>query len=546
MTQVTPNAEHIGHGSLPIDPGMERESVKPPEKKSRLHYPRKKNVITILLIGETGSGKTSFMSLLLNLLQGNGPFELKEKHFIDAQSGLDRSQSQTTEARIYSFTTSDGVKVEILDTPGLADTRGIDEDKKHKERIFRAIQDLITVIDGVMIVANGRVERLTTATDYTLNILATFFPRSIIDNIGIIFTNIGTGGAGFNFQIQSLPHELQKVHHWCLDNPLSLYKNYSDQKASGNLSETKEARQKRNLEDNYDDAIESLDGWLKWLDERRAIPTTAIIELYRKSSHIESRLFATVTSIASLSKLESQLQATSLALHSAGREQNILESVQQKLTPQVWALEETTDHNTICTVPGCHSNCHTNCSLELGSAANIGGSCKAFKTLGIPNKWLPFWSDAEVKCGEAKCSHQAQAHRYYQQIHKKKDSEVYKRIVQDLKRTMKNNMRLHRVKTRIEKEVEGIKQEIEDSKSEIPRLIAELNGLSLSPNYAGYIWSALDVLKMRKEQLLSRHDPGNELEVINEGIKAFEAQLNLLRENEAGRVVETYAKDAET
>ncbi|KAG8705146.1 hypothetical protein FRC11_009276 [Ceratobasidium sp. 423] len=545
MTQFSPSAEDVGQGSQPSDLSTGWENVNVSSRRSRFQFPKKKNVLTILLIGETGSGKTSFMSLLLNLFQGNSPFELRDKHFFDAQSGLDRSQSQTTEARVYSFTTSDGLKVEILDTPGLADTRGIEEDKKHKERIYRAIQDLITVIDGVMIIANGRVERLTVATDYTLNILATFFPRSILDNIGIIFTNIGAGGAGFNFQKQSLPPELQKVQHWCLDNPLSLYKTYLAQKDTGNLSGTKESRQRRNLEDSYEDAIESLDEWLKWLDDRKEIPTTAIVELYQKSAHIESRLFATVTSIATLSDLESQLQGTSSALRTTGMEQEVLENLKQILSPKVWALEATSHHNTICTVAGCHSNCHTRCSLELGDTATIGGSCKAFKTLLIPNNRLPFWSNAEVKCKLAKCGHEARAHRYYQAIYKQKDGQVYEHIVQDLTNATTERERLEGAKSRIEQKIIGTKQEIERSKREIPKLIEELNGLSLSPNYAGYIWSALYVLKMRREQLIARPDSGNELAVINDGIKAFEAQLSLLRENEAGRVVETSAEGAE-
>ncbi|KAH7322235.1 hypothetical protein B0J17DRAFT_633447 [Rhizoctonia solani] len=197
------------------------------------------------------------------------------------------------------------------------------------------------------------------------------------------------------------------------------------------------------------------------------------------------------------------------------------------MTPQVWALQITTDHNTITG----HHREHR----------RIG---KAFKTIGIPNKFLPFWKDTEVECGKPKCRHKARAHRYFPQIHVQKNSEVYKRIVQGLKNATKENSRLKKVKTRIEQEIKVVKDEIERSKRGIPRIISKLNSLSLSPNYAGYVWSALDALDMRKEQLLSRHDPGNELVVINEGIQAFEAQLDLIQVNEAGRVVETFVEDA--
>ncbi|KAJ1304177.1 hypothetical protein OPQ81_008577 [Rhizoctonia solani] len=187
MTQIALNDQDVRLKPRSIEAPTEWGNMNVPTRRSRLKFPKRKIALTILLIGETGSGKTSFMSLLLNLFQGNGPFELKDKHFLDSESGLDLSQSKTTEPRLYSFTTSNGIKMEILDTPGLDDTRGIKKDQKHVEKTYCAIQELVTRIDGVMIIANGTVQRLTLATDYTLNILATMFPRSILENIGIIF-----------------------------------------------------------------------------------------------------------------------------------------------------------------------------------------------------------------------------------------------------------------------------------------------------------------------------------------------------------------------
>ncbi|KAG8711057.1 hypothetical protein FRC11_003712 [Ceratobasidium sp. 423] len=479
------------------------------------------------------------MSLLLNLFRGSGAFELKDKHSDDVQSGLDSSQSQTTEAKLYPLITSEGVKIQILDTPGLADTRGIEEDKKHKKRIYHAIQELITVIDGVMIIANGTQARLTVATDYTLNILATFFPRSIVDNIGIIFTNTDASEAGLNFQMQSLPPELRRVDYWCLDNPLSLYKNYQALKAKNEFGPGKESKLKRNLRYNYEDTVETLDRWLGWLDDRKAVPTSVILDLYQRSTRIESQLFVTITSISNLSKLEAQLLNILSDLRTVGKEKVALANLQKKQPPREWVLQETSGHNTICTAEDCYSNCHMGCSLELGDSATLGGFCKVFKTLGIPNKLLPFWSDTEVKCGQIKCGHKARFHRNYPKIHKKVDSESYKKLASALKDATTEEERLESIKSGVEQEIEQVKEAIQQSKLEIPKLIRELNGLSLSPNYASYIRSALDILNMRKEQLTLRGGSGNEMAVINDGIKALEAQLCLLRENEVGRIVET-------
>ncbi|CAE6460996.1 unnamed protein product [Rhizoctonia solani] len=543
MTQTTefnPNAPDVERETQPTDrySGLDSwESVDFPPKRGAFKFPKKKDVLTILLIGETGSGKTAFMSLLLNLLEGKGPFELEEKYFMDAQSGLDRTQSQTTEARLYSFTTEDNVKIQILDTPGLADTRGIQEDMKHKDRIYRAIQDLIKRIDGIMIVANGRIERLTAATDYTLNILATLFPRSIVKNIGIIYTNIAAGGAGLNFQKKSLPSQLQKAKHWFLDNPLSLHQNYLAQRAAGELSERQILRQRRNVEESYDDAVESLDKWFEWLDEREAVPTTAIIEAYEKSADIESRLFAAMQSIDSLSELESKLRITSSSLSLAGKEKERLVNLQTKEPPKIWTMRGTACYNTICTASGCRTNCHSQCSLELGEPEIIGQWCKVFKTLWIANRLIPFKSPLDVSCGT--CGHAASLHRNYKKAHEQIPSKAYEKIAHELSSATTEEKMLEAAKSRAEKEIEDIKQQIAQYKRDIPDLIDELNQVSLSPNYAGYISSAIQLFKLRKKQLESRPGSSEELAVVDKGIKAFEAQLTLLKENQVGRIVAT-------
>ncbi|KAH7322238.1 hypothetical protein B0J17DRAFT_684081 [Rhizoctonia solani] len=523
MTQTTefdPNASDSEHEPQQTQSygGLDSwERVDFPPNRSPFKFPRKKDVLTILLIGETGSGKTAFMSLLLNLLEGKGPFELEEKYFVDAQSGLDRTQSQTTDARLYSFTTDDGVKIQILDTPGLADTRGIQEDMKHKDRIYHAIQELVKKIDGFMIVANGRIERLTAATDYTLNILATLFPRSIVNNIGIWYTNISAGGAGLNFQKKSLPSELQRAKHWFLDNPLSLHQTYLAQLAAGELSGKQVLRQKRNVEESYEEAVESLDNWLEWLDEREAVPTTAIIEAYQKSADIESRLFAAMQSIDNLTELESRLLFTSSHLSSAGRERERLIDLQTNEAPKIWVMRGTACYNTICTAPGCRTNCHAQCSLELGDPEAIGQWCKVFKTLWIANRLIPFKSPLDVKCGS--CEHPASLHRNYKKSHEQVPSDAYERIARDLSNAT-------------------TEEKINDQyKREIPELIDELNQVSLSPNYAGYIRSAIQLFKLRRKQLESRPGSDEELALVDQGIRTFEAQLELLRENEVGRVV---------
>lgn len=92
--------------------------------------------------------------------------------------------SQTNKALLYSFVSKNGVTFRILDTPGLADTRGIAQDEQHKESIANAIKNSITTVDAVLILANGTVPRLGVATDYALSTLSSMFPITLASRSG--------------------------------------------------------------------------------------------------------------------------------------------------------------------------------------------------------------------------------------------------------------------------------------------------------------------------------------------------------------------------
>ena len=67
---------------------------------------------TILLVGETGVGKSSFMEYLVNVLIGNDidhyNFQILDH---SNEQGGPSNQSQTNSARLYEFTSNNGIVV---------------------------------------------------------------------------------------------------------------------------------------------------------------------------------------------------------------------------------------------------------------------------------------------------------------------------------------------------------------------------------------------------------------------------------------------------
>ncbi|KDN48417.1 hypothetical protein RSAG8_03009, partial [Rhizoctonia solani AG-8 WAC10335] len=506
MTETTAsdssNAQGTTYESQPTTKQVTIEIPSIPDKRSVFKYPRKKQVITIILVGETGGGKTGFLSLILNLLQGNGPFELEDRHSKAAESGLDKTQSQTAEAILYNFTTTDGVRFQIIDTPGLADTRSIGENNKHREKIYRAVKELVTTIDGIMLVANGRNERLAVTTSYTLETLATHLPRSIKDNIGIIFTNVYADERGLNFRMEGLPLDLQTARYWCLDNPLSLYKNRLPQLRQATDSNKQLFKQVGNLKEDYGNTVHSLDNWLEWLDERETMPTTTIVELYQKSTEIESRLFETTLSLENLARLRKELQAIIRDLEAVQQERMSLAEVLNRAPPKIWELKVTSEFNTICLSSGCHNNCHLQCTLELSDPKDLGGWCRVFKTFGVPNSLIPLKDN-------------------FTRLYEEQPSKIYQGALQGIQDTEASKESLEGARDHMNMKISNIAQNIEGFEQDITRLVDEMNSLSLSPSYAGYIRSAIRLFELRKKQLEACADSDGELSSRSSHLKVL-------------------------
>ena len=120
-------------------------------------------------------------------------------------------------------------QVRILDAPGLADTRGILQDTKHKRSIATEIQTHLDAVHAVLIFANGSVPRISVSLDYALSTLSALFPKSLANNIAFLFSNV-PNEMYLNFPDEAIPEVLKHAPRFLIDNPIALQKNYLKQK----------------------------------------------------------------------------------------------------------------------------------------------------------------------------------------------------------------------------------------------------------------------------------------------------------------------------
>ncbi|XP_072898041.1 uncharacterized protein [Hemitrygon akajei] len=149
---------------------------------------------TIMVLGATGSGKTTLINGMINYILGVEWGDNFRYMLIQEETGRSQAESQTSTITAYKLHHQVGFIIDysltIIDTPGFGDTRGISRDKEITDNIrqFFTSPQGVDQIDAVCFVVHAPLVRLTPTQKYVFDSILSIFGKDIAENIQILVT----------------------------------------------------------------------------------------------------------------------------------------------------------------------------------------------------------------------------------------------------------------------------------------------------------------------------------------------------------------------
>ncbi len=147
---------------------------------------------TILMVGETGTGKTTLINVMINYMLSVKREDKVWFEITDDQSDRTSVHSQTSIITVYEFYLQESpIDLTIIDTPGYGDTRGVHLDKQIAESLFSLSKSAegIHEIDAACFVILAQQNRLSEKQIYIFDAVQSLFGRDIAENIVLLLTH---------------------------------------------------------------------------------------------------------------------------------------------------------------------------------------------------------------------------------------------------------------------------------------------------------------------------------------------------------------------
>lgn len=428
----------------------------------------KKNV-GLVLLGETGVGKTTLLKSLEDFLK-NKPYELIKTTPKGANVGF--SQTMVTTANPYC---NDEWDVEIIDTPGLCDTSGVDKDQQHMNSILTKLMDV--QFNAICVLIKRGSTRATPALKYIVGEIKANLPRDVKDNFIVLMTRsdvpIPDEDTIGCVKILGLPTgNIIPINN-------SAYE-VLDMSAYPEGSPTRRIVQ-RKIRANYKENQDFLMELLKMAAKFPKYEGDKIRVLKTKRDKLKEQIGLLQMTMNASFSLERELKEKIAELNKAAKDKNAYKDF-VKCNSHQEAIHYKKDGKITTYCNSCSKSCHIDCSLSYGD--NLTG-CYAMS--GDRCRFC--------RCGVSSHCHMGWATRYKTVSVQKEDPDEKKKFMnaKEREKLVENRKRIINQKIRV------LKIDRQNYTLQVQELYKEINKIAIIGHNEDY----LEYMRTSKKQILN-------------------------------------------
>ena len=145
-------------------------------------------IYTILMLGETGSGKTALLNCLTNYLMNiDYSNDFRYKLIIEDSSLITPEKSTTKTVNIYNIIFNN-ILFKVIDTPGFGDTSGPEKDKETTNSIKYLFENELDGLNLIGFVAKSSENKLTDRQQFIIDNILNLFGNDVVSNFLVLMT----------------------------------------------------------------------------------------------------------------------------------------------------------------------------------------------------------------------------------------------------------------------------------------------------------------------------------------------------------------------
>ncbi|XP_077350003.1 uncharacterized protein LOC143998136 [Lithobates pipiens] len=462
----------------------------------------KKNKV-IMMVGETGSGKTTLINAMINYIFGVEWKDDQRIQIIEEKSGKSQAHSQTSSITTYQIHHEDGFRIPysitIIDTPGFGDTRG----KHHDEQIMQKIQEFFskcefTEIDAICFVVQSSLAQLTPTKAYIYDKIISIFGKDIKDNI-LFFTTFSdlqepsVLSAITEADVPCAKSKDGKPVYFMVNNGMLYADNHPDQ-VGKHVYKTWEMQWEMGME-----SIEEF--FLQYLPGLASKDLTLTKEVLVKRNALEITLDGLGRNIEVVTGKQHELEQTERALTKNRAEVKKNENFEYEVTETVIRKVDSSKYSTNC--KECSSTCHQDCPVAADYLVYL---CEVFNYRGICRV----------------CNHRTRTH-LLEKSYWETFVETKKKTYFDIKgkyEKAEKFMALVDVFLKLKEDIKKAEDEVRELTGEIAEILKRLQEIALKPNPM----FAVDYIKLLIEKEKREGETGflERIKIMEQNIKKFE------------------------